>query len=205
MKKSVLFICFSLLFATIYSQDKVSNESIDSKNAIGIYSNIGICEITGHQYHTNIVNAHGQEVFIYGLKYIRSVSPKLKIEYGISYAKYTVVDLFTGDLSSYFEGREYLILISVPIIFKYYLPKNYYLSGGTMLDLVPWRNNWIFTESQNGIGFCIGAGKEIMIKRFLLYVEPNLDLHALIPFSGYLSQQKFFVPGLKIGINYKLN
>jgi hypothetical protein len=50
----------------------------------------------------------------------------------------------------------------------------------------------------------IGAGKEISFSKFSLSIGINFDLHATIPFSGDLSQQKFFVPGFKIGLNYKI-
>jgi hypothetical protein len=205
MKKSLLLICLVSIFVIAYSQDQDDTGIIKTKNSIGIYSNIGICELSRHQDQTGIVAAHGNVAFSYGLSYNRTISRRLKLETGIFYTKYSIVDHIIEFSNLNFYAKEYFQIISIPIIIKYYFPKDYFISGGTILDLGFERNNWVISDPQNGFALSIGAGKEISFGKFFLSIGTNFDLHAAIPFSGDLSQQKFFVPGLKIGLNYNIN
>jgi hypothetical protein len=203
MKRLVFLVCFVSFFVTIYSQDQVTN-TLKPKNEIGIYSSVGICELSKPQDHPSIFAAHGNAVFSYGLGYIRTLSQKLKMETGILYSKFTIVNHIIEDPDLNFTATEYFKTISFPILIRYYFPKNFYISGGTILDLVIARPGWKLSDTQNGFGLSIGAGKEISFNKISLSIGTNFDLHAAIPFSGDLSQQKFFVPGFKIGLNYKL-
>jgi hypothetical protein len=205
MKRLILLVCFASLFLEIYSQDQVTNGLLKSRNDIGIWSNVGICELSRHNDQTGVVAAHGKAVLSYGLSYITTISPKLKLETGISYTKYSIINHVIAGISLDFYATEYFQIISIPILLRYYFPKEYFLSGGTILDLGFERNGWDISDSQNGFALSIGAGKEISFSKFTLSIATNFDLHAAIPFSGDLSQQKFFVPGLKIGLNYKIN
>ena len=205
MKRLILLVCFASFFVTIYSQDQVTNTQPKTKHEIGIYSNVGICELNKPQDHPSIATAHGKAVFSYGLDYIRTISQKLKLETGIFYSKYTIVDHIIQEPDFNFYATEYFKVISIPILLRYYFLKEYYISGGTILDLVFARpGGWNLSDTQNGFSLSIGAGKEISFSKFSLSIGTNFDLHAAIPFSGDLSQQKFFVPGIKIGLNYKL-
>lgn len=205
MKRLVFLVFLASLFVSIYSQDQVTNAQLKTKNEIGIVSNFGICELSGPRSHPFIAAAHGKAVFSYGINYVRTLSQKLKLETGISYSKYTLVNHIINDPDFNFYATEYFKIISIPILLRYYFPNDYYISGGTILDLVYARpGGWILSDSQNGFALSIGAGKEISFSRFSLSIGTNFDLHAAIPFSGDLSQQKFFVPGFKIGLNYKL-
>jgi hypothetical protein len=209
MKKLVLLICCLPMLVKVYSQEQGKHDQVDAKNSIGVFSNIGICELSRHQDQVDIVGAHGKAVFSYGFNYSRNLSKKIKFETGIFYSKYTLVNhivhkqdmLIVAD----FYPKEYLKIVSFPFLIKYYLPKDYFLSGGTILDLGLKRGpGWLISDSQNGFALSFGAGKEITMGKFYLTIASNFDLHAAIPFSGDLSQQKFFVPGLKVGLNYKL-
>jgi hypothetical protein len=80
MKKLILLINFVSLCALMHSQDQIIKEKSQSKNEIGIYSRIGICELTRHQEQQGIASAHGKEVLQYGLSYIRTISKDVKLE-----------------------------------------------------------------------------------------------------------------------------
>jgi hypothetical protein len=205
MKKLILLINFVSLCALMHSQDQIIKEKSQSKNEIGIYSRIGICELTRHQEQQGIASAHGKEVLQYGLSYIRTISKDVKLETGVFYSRYTIVNHIIDEPDLHFYATEYMHLISIPILFRYYFQGNIYVSGGTTLDLVSSRTGgWVLTDSQNGFSLSIGAGKEIFVNRISFYFEPNFILHAVVPFSGNLIQQKFFVPGFKLGINYNI-
>jgi hypothetical protein len=204
MKTLILLFCFLLQFVSIYSQDQVTLEQRTNKNAIGIYSGIGICELSRHKDREDIAAAHGNAAFSYGLSYTRTVSQTLKLETGVFYTKYSLVDHIILEPYFNFYAKEYFQIISIPVILKYYFPLDYYVCGGTILDLGFERNSWVISDPQNGFALSIGAGKDISFSKFTLSLGTNFDLHAAIPFSGDLSQQKFFVPGLKIGLKYNI-
>lgn len=205
MKKLFLLICFISVFEALCAQDKVANEKFKPGNAIGIWSSAGICELSRHKDRPDIAAAHGKAAFSYGLSYTRTMSQKLKLETGVFYTKYTLVDHIIEEPYFNFYATEYFQIISIPILVKYYFPHDYFISGGTIIDLGFERNMWNISDSQNGFALSIGAGKEIAMGKFSLVISTNFDLHAAMPFSGDLSQQKFFVPGIKLGLNYNLN
>jgi hypothetical protein len=204
MKRSILLVCFASLFVAIYAQDQATYD-LKIRNEIGISSNAGICELTRLPDLVDVVQAHGKAVFSYGLIYDRTISQKLKLETGIFYSKYSIVNHILNQPDFNFYATEGFKIISIPILIKYYFPKDYFISGGAIVDLCFKRIMWLISDSQNGIALSIGAGKEISFDKLALSIGPNIDLHAAIPFSGDLSQQKFFVPGIKIGLNYKIN
>ena len=206
MKKLFLLVCSASLFVSLLSQAPGNIKENDSKNVIGIYSGAGILEMSGHENQTGIVAAHGNSLFTYGLSYDRYISKRVRFETGIFYAKYCVTDHLV--LEPYFNEylTEYLRIISIPVVIKYYFPGNFYINGGTIIDFGLSRGGgWDITDAQNGFALCAGGGKEFSLNKFSIYIEPDFILHAAIPFSGDLTQKKFFVPGVKIGLNYKIN
>lgn len=205
MKKVCLTICIVLLFTAINAQDKNAIEKFKPENSVGIWSSAGICELSRPKDRADIVAAHGTAAFSYGLSFTRSLSRKVKLETGLFYTKYCLVDHIVEEPYFNFYAKEYFQILSIPILVKYFFPHDYFISGGAILDLGFERNMWNISDSQNGVAMSIGAGKEITTGKFSFIISTNLDLHAAIPFSGDLSQQKFFVPGIKFGLNYNLN
>ncbi len=206
MKKSILLIFFASLYAQTYSQDLGSPVDFKRYNVFGIYYNIGICEPLGYQSQTAIVSSHGKSAFSYGFKYLRPISQKLKLEAGICYSKYIIVDHLVLEPSLDDYLTESLRTMSIPVLLKKYYQKNYFLSLGTLIEFgLSRKNGYLITDTQTGFGLSIGAGKEISINNLSFEIAPKLDLHSIIPFSSHLFQQKLLVLGLKIGLNYKIN
>ena len=204
MKKSVLLILFAPLYVVTYSQDPGKN--LKAENVIGIYSDIGICQPLGHNRHGGIVSSNGKEAFSLGLKYLKPISQKLKLETGICYSKHTIVNhlVLEPDLND--NLTESLRTISIPVLLKRYYPKNYFISLGTMIDFTLSRaGGWAITDPQSGLGLILGAGKEILIDKFSIDIEPNLAIHSLTPSHNLKNRQRLFFLGLNIGLDLKID
>jgi len=197
-------LIFAFGFISAYPQDKDTYELTKNQSSIGLTSSIGICEVNQPVDKANISSSHGNLVISYGLIYDRTLTKRLKIETGICYAKYSIEDHIISEPFYNFYVTENYYVISIPVLFKYYFPNDYYLSGGTILDLVAKRGDWKISDSMNGFALSTGIGKEITIKKFYISLGVNFDLHTAIPFSGDLSQQKFFVPGFKVVLGRRI-
>jgi len=65
------------------------------------------------------------------------------------------------------------------------------------------RKSWI--DSQNGLGLTLGAGKEFMVRDYIIDLVPNIQIHSVIPFNSVKEQQRLMVVGLKIGFGFCSN
>ena len=94
-------------------------------------------------------------------------------------------------------------LISIPLTFKRYIDKQYFISSGTIIDFAfsgkPER-----VDPQSGIGLSLGAGKEFRIKNFVIDVSPFAELHSIVPFESEDNQQRLFLGAMRISVSYNL-
>jgi len=201
MKNRILPVLFVLLYTTTYAQDKDYIRNIIT----GAYINTGINQpirLTRKDVTEDVGPFHGGLSWSAGLKFSGMVSPKMRLEFGAGYSVHKAG--FELSPPIYSESRTYpetIMSYNLPVTLYRYLNNNFFISAGSIIDLELNRNSyWI--DSQKGIGFSIGAGKEFHIKSFVIDLAPNLELHTLIPFNGVEYQQRLLVFGLKLGIGY---
>ncbi len=201
MKNGILLVLFVLLYTTIYAQEKVYTRNIIT----GAYINTGINQpirLTRKYVTEDVGPFHGGFSWSAGLKFSGMVSQKMRLEFAACYSVHEVGFELSPPL--YPESEIYPETIktyNLPVTLYCYLTNNFFIGAGAIIDLELNRNSyWI--DSQNGIGFSVGAGKEFHIKSFVIDLAPNLELHTLIPFNGVEYQQRLLVFGLKLGIGY---
>jgi len=201
MKNRILLVLFVLLYATTYAQDKDFIRNIIT----GAYINTGINQpirLTRKYVTEDVGPFHGGLSWSAGLKFSGMVSHKMRLEFGAGYSEHKVG--FELSPPIYSESKTYPETIkayNIPVTLYCLLNNSFFISGGVIIDLEQDRKSyWI--DSQNGIGFSIGAGKEFHIESFIIDLAPNLELHTLIPFNGVEYQQRLIVFGLKLGIGY---
>jgi hypothetical protein len=204
MKNQILLVLFVLLYTTTYSQDKDFNKEITA----GIYANTGMnkpIRLTRKYVTEDVGPFHGGLSWSAGLKFSGMVSPKMRLEFGAGYSVHKAG--FELSPPIYPESKTYPVTIrayNIPVTLYRLLKNSYFISGGVIIDLEQERKSyWI--DSQNGIGFSVGAGKEFHIESFVIDLTPNLELHTLIPFNGVEYQQRLLVFGLKLGIGYSFS
>jgi hypothetical protein len=208
MKKvTLLLICISILQMT-RSQDKVSKADLDSESLVGIYATLGLNQPFYFNKPPEGNWFQCKESFSFGVNYLKTLIQNLKIDAGIYYYKYNIRieapdDPDIPEIAPYTES---LAMVTIPIQIRFYFPKNYFFSFGSLIDFnLPRDRDWPDINPQSGFGLTLGAGKEIIINNFTLDIIPNLGIHSLIPFRSKENQQRLFEAGLKIGINYKIN
>lgn len=201
MKNPILLIFFVLLSSTVLSQDKDFEKNI----MIGVYTNVGINQpirLTRKYVTEDVGPFHGNYSWSAGLKFSGKLSQNMRIEFAAGYSMHKAG--FELSPPIYPESKIYPETIktyNLPVTLYRYLNKNFFMSIGTIIDFeIPRESFWI--DSQNGIGFSVGAGKEFQLRNFVIDLAPNLELHSVIPFDGIKYQQRLLVFGLKLGLGY---
>ena len=100
---------------------------------------------------------------------------------------------------------ETLHTVTVPILVNAYSKMNFFVSLGPIIDFNLPRERSKFTDTQDGVGFSLAAGKEFRINKFTIDLSPSLEIHSLFPFSSVSGQQRFFVYAAKLGFNLNLD
>jgi hypothetical protein len=201
MKNPILIIFFVLLSSTVISQDL----DFEKKIMIGVYTNTGINQpirLTRKYVTEDVGPFHGGFSWSAGPKFSGMLSQKMRIEFAACYTVHEVG--FELSPPIYPESKIYpetIKTFSLPVTLYRYLNNNFFLTVGTIFDFeIPRSSYWI--DSQSGIGFSIGAGKEFHIESIVIDLAPNLELHTVIPFDGVEYQQRLLVFGLKLGLGY---
>ena len=195
------------MFQVINSQDVDSNAKTRSKNLIGIYTNIGINRPIMFISTDDEMIYLGRGTYSVGVKYSRSLSKNLMIEFGANYSKYKVRMEAPEDfpIPNVEPFSETFSTISIPVQLSLYTLKNYFISFGTLIDFdLPRGFEWIM-DTQSGLGLTFGVGKEFIYNTLTLDIIPNLEIHSLIPFKIEDNKQRLLVFGLKVGLNFKIN
>jgi len=207
MKKLLAFILLLLSNINLYSQDNLSERKIFDNSYFGICTAFGRNQPIRFQT-LNDDNAKylGKESYSIGLKYLLTVSQKLKIEFGTLYSIYSINYEYPPPFI-FIENSilESIKIISIPIIIKICSAKNYYVSSGTMFDFSLPRKKTYYTDRQTGFGLNLGAGKIFLINKFSIDIGPNIDLHSVVPIDPIKYQQRLIDVSIKVGLNYNLN
>jgi len=173
---------------------------------LGAYSNIGFNQairFTSVPSDYFDGDYHGEISYSLGVKFSRFLSQNSKIELAACYSVNKMAFEFPKIVNP--KGEVYLETIkifNIPIIYKRYLNKRYFLSFGTIIDIGLPRNS-LFTDTQTGFGLIAGAGKEFSMRDFTLDISPNIELHSVLPFSSVGYQQRLLVIGFKVELTNK--
>jgi len=201
MKKTILFILKVLLYTGSYAQDQDFDKDIM----------IGVCSSGGWNLPVRVTTKyiteetspwHGYESWSAGVKISGMVSEHYRIEIAACYSGHKVG--FELSPPIYDEKKIYtetFRTFSIPVTFKRYLQKNFFISAGTIVDFAL-RDKPVFLDTQNGFGLTIGAGKEFRIYNLVIDLAPGMELHSLVPFTSEDNQQRLLVAGLRIGFSY---
>lgn len=201
MKKTILFLLFVLLYATIYSQD----QEFDRDVMIGIYANGGInkpIRLTTKYITEQTSPWYGYESWSAGVRFSGMLSILYRIEIAACYSGHKIG--FELSPPIYTEKKIYtenFEIVSIPVTLKRYLQNNYFFSAGTIIDLAL-HDKPVRLDTQSGFGLTIGAGKEFPTRWITLELAPEIQLHSVVPFTEEIYQQRLLVAGLKIGLSY---
>ena len=191
-----------LQYITIYAQD----QDFDKKTTIGVYSNIGMNQpirLTRKYVTEDVGPFHGKASWSTGLKLSWMLTQKFRIEIGTGYSVHKVG--FELSPPIYPVSKIYpetIRTFNIPVKVYRYLIKDFYFSLGTIADFeIPRKSYWI--DSQNGMGFSLGAGKEFRLNNLVINISPDLGLHSVFPFHSVENQQRLLVFEIKLGLGHR--
>lgn len=201
MKKRILLLLLVLPFPFIQAQDKVPGRNFMA----GVYAtggwNLPVRMTT--KYITEDTSPwHGNQSWSAGAYVSLMVSEFYRIEIAPRYSWHKIG--FELSPPIYNEKKIYtetFELVSIPVTFKRYLDKEFFISAGTIVDF-SYKRKPEWTDPQSGFGLTLGAGREFRIKDIVIDVSPGVELHSVVPFSSVDNQQRLFVGALRIGISF---
>lgn len=135
-----------------------------------------------------------------GIRYLRKINSNFSIETGVNYTKadLKINPAFTGIPVSLIE--EDFALISIPVYANYTLWNLLFINGGPIVDF---QNSENLTDSQSGIGYGVGLGAKYNFKNISIFLNPNFQRHAVIPFKKENHHQKLTEFGIHFGLGYR--
>src|SRR4030042_488036 len=198
MKRNLALVFLTTVYELIYCQVEDVNSKTDPKNYLCFYTNFGISQPIQFISTDDVLIYRGRESYSFGIKYSRSFSHALKLEFGASFSKYRVRMEVPDDfpISNVEPFSETLSTISIPLHIELSNHKNYFFRSGPLIEFnLPRGSEWIL-DTQSGIGFAISIGKEFIKKNIILEIGPNFEIHSLLPFKVEDNKQKMLVFGL---------
>lgn len=155
-------------------------------------------------YYKSVLGGPGQNVkagFICSFDYLFNNDKRLKFGTGLNYnfnqLEFTQ-NLNTGEMVPYIEKVN---IFSVRFKTVYNFKNDFYLNLDPSLDFHLFLNNVHILNSQTGIGFALGVGKNIKLNDALyLNIEPKLWIHNIIPFNYEPYPYHLTTIGLNVGL-----
>ncbi|KAB1066494.1 outer membrane beta-barrel protein [Tamlana haliotis] len=186
----------ALLISTLFlSNSTYSQDSNEFRTYFGLMNS----EFLSSEILDGSGNYDLEDSYEFGIRYLRKLTPKLSLETGINYLS-SKVQINSNSLGTNNQRHTYLKMVSIPMYFNYTIGSYFFLNGGPQLDF---QNSGESFDSQSGFGLGIGFGGKYNFKRFLIYLNPNLKMHALIPFKKEDHQQSLTEFGVQLGIGYQ--
>ena len=191
-QKIQLVIIFILIGLKSYSQNY---------NEVRIYYGFSKTECFSNSSLVDAISYSGDYLHECGIKYLRYISKDFSIEPGLNYSIGEVIK-HPGMGMPFKSKAEKMYILSISILANYTLWKYVFINAGLIADLQLYS---ISMSSQSGIGFETGIGGKYNFGNFLLFVNPNLKFHSLIPYKKDIHQirEKLFESGIQFGFGIK--
>ncbi len=199
MKVKLMFVFIALLTVTFsHSQKKNEVRFLGGFASSGIFSLEDDDIVGGERYVSDT-----QIPLEIGVKYLRNITPKFRIETGILLSKTKVQMTNYYDMPNRPNTIDYenLKVLQIPLYANYSFWKYFFVNGGFLLSFD--KSNGTI-DSQSGIGYGIGFGTEYAVKDFVFYLNPNFKrCTAFVPFHKEDYHEKFTELGVEFGIGYR--
>lgn len=142
-----------------------------------------------------------QNSYSFELTYSRIVFKQIAIETGFRYSNHNIT---TGFDAEPWRPDIYsnLYLISIPIRVHVSLGKYFFCKAGFTFDKDFKRDKLYPMEDQTGLGFELGLGCKIDIKKFRLIISPMYSNHSLVAFNQDKNKTYLHELAIKFGIAY---
>jgi hypothetical protein len=204
MKQLILLTIFAICCGNSLSQENQINNDAIWKWRIGLSTNIAIGQPLHFAKVMDDGSYDGKESFSLGIQFCKNFSLKNSIKFGFLYSSYKVRYESGPFVPIPIGVTENFNSIFIPVLYNRSFNHLFHFGIGTIIEFALPRNSE-YSDSQSGFGLITEFGKEFLIKRFVLDISPNLEIHSLIPFINSIDdQQRIFVFGVRFGFYYNL-
>ena len=146
----------------------------------------------------------GQGGYAFGVNFKYVLNNKYSIQVGINYSKHRLSGhnpYLRQDLPS--EVKENIKLLSLPLTLTRTFKYNLFVGAGIQYDQQFLIYNYYNIEEQSGLAIHINFGKDFYLADGLvMYLSPEVLVHALVPKYAYDNQRRLTELGLKAGLRF---
>ena len=199
MKRYLFIIIVIITTLHVFSQETVK------KNQLGILFSAGTNALFGEG--TELCGGpcyEGTGAYLIGLKYSRRITKRIEIESGINFSQ-NKIKILPNLWSSVYIPPIYtdLYLLSVPVLFKYYFGKVFFINAGTQIDFETNSNKNNSINSQSGIGYSFGFGTRLkIVDNYFISINPYFKQHARIAFNHETYPKRLTEFGVKLDFSF---
>ena len=147
----------------------------------------------------------GNGFYMLGITFQIPMSSRLDFETGLEYSKHTILitpESFPGMDRIPYKSK--LNLVSIPVTLKLNFLKYLFVNGGCLLDLDASTSSSV--DNQTGLGAILGFGIKYDFKfGGIIFANPYLECHSLVPFSPERYQQRLYESSIRIGFVYNFS
>lgn len=147
----------------------------------------------------------GKGATMFGIRYRQSISNTFDIEAGAEYVKNRIEITPAFHPGIDMTPREAEIeLVSFPVFLRHEMLDYLFVHGGMLIDVEINRKTDQSTDNQSGLGFGLGLGGRLPAGNFEFFVDPFINLRAVLPFEKDNHHQHLLEGGVKLGVGYRL-
>jgi hypothetical protein len=204
MKQLIFLTIFTICSGNSFPQENQIKNDVIWKWRIGLSTNIAIGQPVHFAKVMDDGSYNGKESFSIGIQFSKTISFKNSIKFGFLYSSYKVRFESGPFVPIPIRVTENFNSIFAPVLCNRDFNHRYHFGIGTIIEFALPRNSE-YTNSQSGFGLITEFGKEYIIKRIIIDISPNFEIHSLIPFINPIDdQQRIFVFGVRLGFYYNL-
>lgn len=142
-----------------------------------------------------------------GVSFTKPLNKRFDFETGVEYSQSSFKISYIGNMGQRIQISEpaYVHLITVPLNLRINLGHRFYTSAGILIDQQFNTEKSSGIDKQSGLGVNLKIGRDFQITpKTAISIAPEFLLHALVPFSPEMYQQKLTKFGLRIGYKFGL-
>ncbi|MFP4472122.1 MAG: hypothetical protein ACLFPE_15675 [Bacteroidales bacterium] len=195
MKKLLLTLVILLTATSIYSQGRY----------ISAYYGMAENALIRYQSLDGAASYNGKGTPLIGIRYRQSISNTFDIEAGAEYVenRIEITPAFYPGIDMTPRETE-IELVSFPVFLRHEISKHLFIHGGPLIDVEINRKTGQSTDNQSGLGFGLGLGGRLPTGSFEFFIDPFINLRAILPFEKDNHHQHLLEAGVKLGVGYRL-
>ncbi len=192
--KNVFFIW--LFFICSFSSFAQFNHQLSVQT--GIYNN----QVSIFTSLEGAASYEHQNSFSLGIGYQYNFNNRLSLKSSINWQSSQLTSNNISSTGSQIQQDIALATLNIPILVSYNFNRFFFIDAGPVIHFETENEPENYIDSQNGIGFSLGAGIQYSFSGFSLFAKPNLQILSVLAVAAENHHDKLFSAGFVFGLGY---